>query len=286
MYAAAISVLQLIEFSQYFDLVWLISAIIHLLPVGFIVKLFLTHTPRTGRRLNGITVGMIGLSMAATLVMQYPPDHYPSLFMYILITFMGWLLYLNWYSVLPARGNGVLQPGNTLPALTLEDENKSPVVTATFLGKKTLYLFYRGNWCPLCMAQIKEISLQYKELEQLGIQMVLISPQPHSYSRNLAKKHDVPFIFLSDPKNKAAQTIGLDHKSGTPFGMEVLGYSSDTVLPTVVITDEKGEIMFVDQTDNYRVRPEPETFLKEIKALAKERVKPSASASTTGSLPG
>ncbi len=41
-----------------------------------------------------------------------------------------------------------------------------------------------------------------------------------------------------------------------------MGYDSDTVLPTVIITDEKGKIIFVDLTDNYRVRPEPETFLQ------------------------
>ena len=39
-------------------------------------------------------------------------------------------------------------------------------------------------------------------------------------------------------------------------------------LPTVIITDAKGKIVFADLTDNYRVRPEPETFLKVIDALA------------------
>ena len=33
-------------------------------------------------------------------------------------------------------------------------------------------------------------------------------------------------------------------------------------MPTVVITDANGKIIFRDLTDNYRVRPEPETFLK------------------------
>jgi hypothetical protein len=49
---------------------------------------------------------------------------------------------------------------------------------------------------------------------------------------------------------------------GLPFGMQLLGYDSDTVMPTVIITDDEGKIIFADLTDNYRVRPEPETFMR------------------------
>ena len=35
----------------------------------------------------------------------------------------------------------------------------------------------------------------------------------------------------------------------------------DTVMPTVVVTNANGTILFSDQADNYRVRPEPDIFL-------------------------
>jgi hydroxymethylpyrimidine pyrophosphatase-like HAD family hydrolase len=38
-------------------------------------------------------------------------------------------------------------------------------------------------------------------------------------------------------------------------------YAPHTVMPTVVVTDADGTIVFSDQTDNYRVRPEPDMFL-------------------------
>ena len=44
--------------------------------------------------------------------------------------------------------------------------------------------------------------------------------------------------------------------------MQALGYDSDTVMPTVIITDREGRVVWTDETDNYRVRPEPETFLQ------------------------
>ena len=33
------------------------------------------------------------------------------------------------------------------------------------------------------------------------------------------------------------------------------------MLPTLVVTNERGTILYSDQTDNYRVRPEPDIFL-------------------------
>lgn len=50
-------------------------------------------------------------------------------------------------------------------------------------------------------------------------------------------------------------------KNGLPSGLQVLGYDSDTVMPTVILTDACGKIIYSDQTSNYRVRPEPADFL-------------------------
>ena len=33
--------------------------------------------------------------------------------------------------------------------------------------------------------------------------------------------------------------------------MQLLGYDSDTVLPTVIITDQGGRILWAHETDNY-----------------------------------
>jgi hypothetical protein len=61
--------------------------------------------------------------------------------------------------------------------------------------------------------------------------------------------------------------LGIFSKNGIPFGFQVMKYESDTVMPTVVITNSKGEIIFADLTNNYRVRPEPETFLRVLDAM-------------------
>ncbi len=117
------------------------------------------------------------------------------------------------------------------------------------------------------MAQIKEISSQYKALEKRNVTIALISPQPHHLSRSLAKKYNLNFNFLVDVNNKVAKQLEIFHKNGLPAGMQILGYKNDTVMHTVIITNTNGKIIFSHLTDNYRVRPEPETFLKVLDSI-------------------
>jgi len=176
-----------------------------------------------------------------------------------------WIVYLKWYSKFINRDkNTVLQVGEVLPNFELDDEDGNSVNSSSYKGKTTIYLFYRGNWCPLCMAQIKEIAQQYQELASRNVRTVLVSPQTHKNTKHLATKFNVGFEFMVDVKNKAATKLGIIAKNGIPAGFQVFGYESDTVMPTVIITNKENKILFADLTDNYRVRPEPETFLKVI----------------------
>ncbi len=175
---------------------------------------------------------------------------------------LGWLAYLTWYSSFNSRNTTVLDFGKTLPNFTLENGEKEKISLNDLSGNFKIFIFYRGNWCPLCMAQIKEVVNEYKKLDKRNADMVLVSSQPHKFTKSLANKHKVPFHFLVDSENKVAKQLGILHENGLPAGFQVFGYESDVVLPTVIITDNNNKIIFADLTDNYRVRPEPETFIK------------------------
>lgn len=233
--------------------------------VIFFAGLFIKPVARTKRYLN-IYTNVLGIGLVISMI----GSNYESIDTAHLLgigLIVGWILYLKWYSVFNKRDTTTLKVGSTLPNVTLENNQKEAVEVASFLGNPTIYLFYRGNWCPLCMAQIKEIVDQYKTLEERGVNTIFISPQPHKFSENLAKKHGLQFHFLTDVENTAAKQLGILSKNGIPFGFQALGYDSDTVLPTVVITDREGVIQFVDLTDNYRVRPEPDFFIEVIEKM-------------------
>lgn len=186
---------------------------------------------------------------------------------------VGFLIYAYWYSSFGGRKpSAKIKVGAMLPNFTVRDAKGALVNSAKLIDRPAILIFYRGNWCPLCMAQIKELVGRYKEIEALGVRVALISPQPHSYTVGLAKKYDVNFDFLTDEKNSAAHALGIDIMHGVPMGMQMFGFSSDTVMPTVIITDQNGKVIWAHETDNYRIRPEPDVYLEALRS----RVVPAA----------
>jgi peroxiredoxin len=179
-----------------------------------------------------------------------------------IIGWAGLLLYIYWYSPYERQASTKLRVGSTLPGLTLKSSSGATITTRQFAGKPTIWMFFRGNWCPLCMAQIKELVKRYKEISDLGVRVVLISPQPHSNTEALADKFGVKFHFMTDEGNTIARMLGIEQAHGLPMGMQMMGYDSETVLPTVIITDKMGKVIWTHETDNYRVRPEPDVFLE------------------------
>ncbi len=209
-----------------------------------------------------IVLGVAGTVLASWGYVQGGSPAAPIL---ALAGWIGFLVYVYWYSSFNRRASGQLSVGRMLPEFELQDTAGRSISSASLTDKPAIWIFYRGNWCPLCMAQIKELAGQYKQLQELGVRVALISPQPHKFTVSLARKIDVAFDFLTDIDNRAARALGIAHRHGIPMGMQVLGYDSETVLPTVIITDAGGRILWAHETDNYRVRPDPDVYLDVLK---------------------
>jgi peroxiredoxin len=240
--------------------VWVGPLVVAAAFLSFMGWMVASGAARTGARLpgllavsgGGVLVAVLGAAFGSTPGVALPVA-------YALLGLGSQLLYVFWYSRLDRTPSEALRVGASLPELLLEDEHGRAVSSKALLGSPAVLLFYRGNWCPLCMAQIRELSEQYKELAARGAKVVLVSPQSHAQTRELAARFRVPFHFLVDPRGRAARQLGILHEAGVPLGMR--GYDPDTVFPTAVVTDAAGRILLADQTDNYRVRPEPATFV-------------------------
>jgi len=234
----------------------------------FDVLLFARPTARTKPHLNSIlAIKIIGLCLilwafGSTQSFDLSAIFLSNEFLIGLTCVFGWIAYDFWFSNYGERDDSVIQVGKTLPEFNMKTVDGKEFSTRSLRGHPTLMIFYRGNWCPLCMAQINEIADRYHTLANTGVQILLISPQPQGHTQKLANKYDLPFIYLQDPGGNAAKTLKIMAPNGLPLGMQIFGYDSDTIMPTVIITDTHGKIIFADLTDNYRVRPEPETFIK------------------------
>lgn len=226
----------------------------------FLGWLFMYKTARTSAKLIVYSI-IVGVG-TVVLVYGFYIGRAESMASIGFLSAISWFLYVEWYSTFSDRTNSKLNIGQSLPNLNFEDENGKLVNTKSLLGKKNILMFYRGNWCPLCMVQIEELVSDYKELESKGIQTLLISPQSHKKTKKLADKFNVNFKFLVDKGNEVAKLLNIDSENGLPTGFQVLGFDSDTVMPTIILTDQEGKIIHSDLTSNYRVRPEPRDLIK------------------------
>lgn len=231
-------------------------------PMAFFMYLFLGNVARTGRNLGWMPIH--GAACTLLAVWAGPPR------LAVLVAVLGLalpLIYIHWYSRFGARAPGPLAIGQALPRFKLQHIDGREVASTAITVRPALWLFFRGNWCPLCMAQIKEIAAQYRELARRGVQVILVSPQRQRHSAELSQRFDAPMTFLRDVDNRVARQLGILAEGGLPLGMQVLGYDSDVPMPTVLITDARGIIVYHDLTDDYRIRPEPAEFLAVIDRL-------------------
>ena len=116
---------------------------------------------------------------------------------------------LTWYlPKLPIdKNNASLKVGSNLPNVIVEDQSGNPIPLSALNTSPNLFIFYRGNWCAFCMAQLSQVVGMYKKIENIGIRVVLVSPQSLLETQTLAKKHNVNFTYLVDKDFK------LDRKS-------------------------------------------------------------------------
>lgn len=236
---------------------WLGTALACAGPVAFFATVFALPIARTSPDLHAVlAAGVVGTALSL-----WSSGGVPTLAAAVAaaVGVAGTLGYVHWYSRFGAPANEALREGAELPAFPLV-ENGRDVTSAALVDTPALWIFYRGNWCPLCVAQVREIAAQYRELARRGVEVFLVSPQPEANTAALAAKCDAPMRFLTDRDNRAATVLGIRERYGVPAGMQALGYDSDVPRPTVFITAKGGRILFCHLTDNYRVRPEPAQY--------------------------
>ncbi|MEM9107947.1 MAG: redoxin domain-containing protein [Pseudomonadota bacterium] len=172
---------------------------------------------------------------------------------------MQW--YIHIFSNYKRKPSAAIVRGQSLPELPLYRLDKTTTSSADFVGEKTLLVFFRANWCPFCMNQLKQVKEQADRLAKADVMVKFISNQGFDNSSKLAKDLDLPvhFEILQDEDLHAAKTLGIEDMGGAPSGMP--GYPTDTVMATVIALDKDGKVIFGDETDNYRRRPHPDTFL-------------------------
>ncbi len=208
----------------------------------------------------GVYVGLI-VVMFSLYQNPIPVQYFAGL--YAALNLVMWQKYLNWYSVYGERDINILvdkelkTKGNVLL-------NGDVVSASTLLEKPSVWIFFRGNWCPFCVAQVEEVAGQYNQITELGYSINFVSNQNEIHTQSLANKLGVDVNFVIDTNSTFSKNLGLQDDAGLPWGLTVLNYKTEVLYPAIIITDKKGIVRFFDVTDNYRDRMPTEQIIEEL----------------------
>ncbi len=103
-----------------------------------------------------------------------------------------------------------LTNGETLPDLSLPSVSGGSVSLSGYVKDAwSIVLFYRGNWCPFCNAQLNAFQRKLPEFEKLGVRIIAISVDPLDEAKQTVEKHHLtfPVLYGADPA-AAAKTFG------------------------------------------------------------------------------
>ena len=71
-----------------------------------------------------------------------------------------------------------LKIGDNAPDFTLPNALGKDVSLSETLKRGIVILkFYRGEWCPICNLDLREVQKRFPEIEALGASLLAISPQ-------------------------------------------------------------------------------------------------------------
>lgn len=206
-----------------------------------------------------IALGAVGLLWAAWEAHFAGGEREP---VYLALAgFVGFVLYVFWYSRFGRKPSPAIAVGTVLPAFEVVNSAGKTVSSVELTQTPAVLIFIRGNWCPLCMGQVNEMADGIAPFVAGGIRVAFIAPQSVGKTGALAQGKPAGMEFYSDTGNATGRVLGIDNPASLPLGMELLGYRSETVLPTVIALAPGGEILWTHETDNYRVRPTPDELL-------------------------
>jgi peroxiredoxin len=183
-----------------------------------------------------------------------------------------------------------IKAGNRAPDFRLPDARGGHVQLRDLLAKGPVVLsFYRGGWCPYCNLELHALQQALPEIEQLGAQLVAISPQTPDESLSTAEKNELAFAVLSDAGSATAKAYGIAFDLAeelrpiyTRFNHALPDKNGDESwvlpIPATYVVDTTGVIVLAFVDVDYRNRLEPAEIVAALESLRKERSLSPASA--------
>lgn len=175
---------------------------------------------------------------------------------------------------------GAKAPDFKLPNAAGEEQRLSKLLE----NGPVILSFYRGGWCPVCNDQLYAYQQILPEFEELGAQLVAVSPEKPESAQDTMSKNYITFEVLNDDGNKVARLYDLiwllpeDKREG--FSQWLKGSTGKTLaefngidnfelpIPATFVIAQDGTVAYVFKEEDYTKRAKNEDIIKALENIA------------------
>ena len=162
--------------------------------------------------------------------------------------------------------DSALKVGDIAPDFTLPDAEGLPVsLYDTLQHNAVIISFFRGNWCPFCMAELTHYQEAINNNLVDSATVIAISPQSIHFNHDLKVQNNLEFRILSDKGNEIADKYGLVftlqeniREIYKNMGADLELFNSDNTyklpIPATYLIDKNKKIVFSSVSTNYMER--------------------------------
>jgi len=173
-----------------------------------------------------------------------------------------------------------LEVGDKAPDFTLPDAFGNPVSLSDRLSHGPVVVtFYRGEWCPYCNLQLRNLQEIVPSLKAQGATLIAISPQAPDHSLSITEKHQLEFPVLSDVDQATISAYRIQFTmDGTLRDLHVNVWHNDPrdknankslnlPVPATFVIDQAGVVRARFVNADWRVRMEPAAIISALDSL-------------------
>jgi len=167
-----------------------------------------------------------------------------------------------------------LKTGDTAPDFSLPNAFGQSICLSKILETDLVILkFYRGEWCPICNLDLREIQKVLPEIKSYGATLLAISPQKPDDALTITQRNELGFDVLSDEKQEVIKAYHLQFDPGEDYhnrrDLTLLnGDDSKTLpVPATFIIDTNRRIIAGHVEPDYTQRMKPIEILKVLKEI-------------------
>ncbi|MBR9917771.1 AhpC/TSA family protein [bacterium] len=142
----------------------------------------------------------------------------------------------------------------------------------------TIFVFYRGGWCPYCNSHLADLKKIEDDLAKEGYKVFAISADRPELLKKTMDKNELTYTLLSDAPMTAAKAFGIAFKMDDKTVERYKSYDIDIEkdsgydhhllpAPAVFLVDQEGTIKFSYVNPNYKERIDGGILLAAAKAF-------------------